>query len=111
MVHRRCNMKSLTIHGLEPELYERLKEKACQQGLSLNKTIKNLLETSLGIRKSENENHREDFIEFLGVWTEADKKEFDAALKFGKPLAHNQAFFKAKAMEAPITPKPRALPF
>ena len=49
-------MKSITIHGLDGKLYERIKEKAKRQGLSLNRTIKNLLEKSLGIK-----NHNQHF--------------------------------------------------
>lgn len=33
-------MKSITIHGLEDHLSERIREEVRQQGLSLNKTIK-----------------------------------------------------------------------
>ena len=73
-------MKSITIHGLDALLYERIKEKAKSQGLSLNKTIKNLLEKSLGIGTSKND-HREDFIEFFGAWSEGDAKEFDVSIQ------------------------------
>jgi hypothetical protein len=74
-------MKSITIHGLDGKLYERIKEKAKRQGLSLNKTIKNLLEKSLGIKNHDGTNHREDFIEFCGVWTEAESKEFAGVIE------------------------------
>jgi hypothetical protein len=73
-------MKSITIHGLDAKLYERIKEKARRQGLSLNKTIKNLLAMSLGLREPGEGNHREDFTEFFGVWTEEDVKEFNYAV-------------------------------
>ena len=74
-------MKSITLHGLDSKLYERIKEKAKRQGLSLNKTIKNLLEKSLGIKNHNRTDHREDFIEFCGVWTEAEAKEFAGAIE------------------------------
>ena len=74
-------MKSITLHGLDNKLYERIKEKAQRQGLSLNKTIKNLLEISLGIKNHDGTDHREDFIEFCGVWTEAEAKEFAADIE------------------------------
>ena len=74
-------MKSITIHGLDGKLYEQIKEKAKRQGLSLNKTIKNLLEKSLGIKSHNGTDHREDFIEFCGVWTESEAKEFAGAIE------------------------------
>jgi hypothetical protein len=74
-------MKSITLHGLDNKLYERIKEKAQRQGLSLNKTIKNLLEKSLGIKNHDGADHREDFIEFCGVWTEAEAKEFAGVIE------------------------------
>ncbi|MBN1869546.1 MAG: adenylate/guanylate cyclase domain-containing protein [Candidatus Omnitrophica bacterium] len=40
---------------------------------------------------------------FKEVWTKV-KKEFEAGIKFGKPLFEGQEFFKAKDMEAPIEP-------
>jgi hypothetical protein len=74
-------MKSITIHGLDAKLYERIKDKAKRQGLSLNKTIKNLLEKSLGIRHHDGTDHREDFVEFSGVWTETEAKGFARAIE------------------------------
>lgn len=41
-------MKSITIHGLEDPLNTLIREKARQEGLSLNKTIKLLLLTLSG---------------------------------------------------------------
>lgn len=74
-------MKSITLHGLDGKLYERIKEKAKRQGLSLNKTIKNLLEKSLGIKNHDGNDHREDFLEFFGVWTETEAQEFAGAIR------------------------------
>lgn len=73
-------MKSITIHGLDAELYERIKEKAKRQGLSLNKTIKSLLEKSLGINRAPGGDHREDFLEFFGAWTEEEAMEFEQSI-------------------------------
>jgi hypothetical protein len=78
-------MKSITIHGLDDNLDKQIREIAQKQRMSLNKTIKKLLEKSLGINQKENVDHREDFMEFFGVWTEEDLKEFNRnAGDFGK---------------------------
>jgi hypothetical protein len=44
--------------------------------LSVNQTIKKILESSLGVKPRQVENRRVDFEEFLGIWTEADLAEF-----------------------------------
>lgn len=85
MVHKNeqegVNMKSITIHGLSDELDQLIREKANKQNTSLNKTIKQLLEDSLGINKEKRTDHRKDFKDLCGVWTRQDVKEFEAATR------------------------------
>jgi len=69
-------MKSITIHGLEDPLDSMIREKAKNQGLSLNKTIKKLLEEALGIKKRSTLEHKKDFLDLFGTWTAEDLKEF-----------------------------------
>ncbi len=73
-------MKSITIHGLDESLYKRIRERAARSGLSLNKTIKKLLEKSLGINRGKRETHREDFLDFFGTWSEEDLAEFNKSV-------------------------------
>lgn len=72
-------MSSITIHNLDSGLDALIHREAESWGLSLNKTIKRLLEKSLGI------NHKlrpkSDFSEFFGVWTKKEADEFDKAVK------------------------------
>ena len=70
-------MKSITIHGLEDPLDARIREKASQQGLSLNKTIKKLLNESLGLEPSQPRDYRETFAELCGVWTRKEAADFN----------------------------------
>jgi hypothetical protein len=70
-------MKSMTIHGIDAQLAELIKSKAESEGLSINKTIKKLLETSLGIKPRPPQKNLDDFKEFCGIWTEAELKEFE----------------------------------
>jgi hypothetical protein len=81
MVHRRLSMKSITIHGLDTQLYERIKEKADHQGLSLNKTIKALLSKSLGIKENPINARKKDFMEFFGAWDKNDADAFAKAIE------------------------------
>ncbi|MDA8139159.1 MAG: hypothetical protein M0036_10960 [Desulfobacteraceae bacterium] len=69
-------MKSMTIHGIEKHLADMIKARAESEGLSINKTIKKLLETSLGIKPPQNKKHLNDFKEFCGVWTADELNEF-----------------------------------
>ena len=74
-------MKSITIHGLDGPLDTLIREKARRQQLSLNKTIKLLLEESLGLTDRGCKNHRDEFIDLCGVWTTEDKRNFIATNK------------------------------
>jgi hypothetical protein len=74
-------MKSITIHGVDDPLAELIKSRAREEGLSVNKTVKKLLEESLGVRPSSTERNRNTFVEFCGTWSESELKEFDAGTK------------------------------
>ncbi|MCX6579530.1 MAG: hypothetical protein NT166_05040 [Candidatus Aminicenantes bacterium] len=70
-------MKSITIYGLDDMLDKQIRERAKSQRLSLNKTIKKLLEKSLGITQGIKRGRQEDFMEFFGVWSDDDLREFN----------------------------------
>jgi|Deesub1362B_J571_1020462.scaffolds.fasta_scaffold01459_4 hypothetical protein len=69
-------MKSITIHGLDGPLDKRIREKARQMGLSLNKTIKKLLAESVGLQEPEPRDHREEFLDLFGIWTKEEAEDF-----------------------------------
>jgi hypothetical protein len=69
-------MKSITIHGVDSPLAEMIKSKAQSEGLSINQTIKKILECSLGVKPRQAGSKRGDFEEFCGIWKEADLAEF-----------------------------------
>ena len=71
-------MKSITIHGLEDDLDEKIRNKAGQEGLSLNKTIKLLVREALGV-SDRPPDHRRDFQDLFGIWSQADIEAFDRA--------------------------------
>jgi hypothetical protein len=70
-------MKSMTIHGIDKQLAELIKSKAESEGQSMNKTMKKLLETSLGIKPAPEKKNLDDFKEFSGLWSQADLDEFE----------------------------------
>ena len=74
-------MKSITIHGIDDPLAELLKSKAQTEGLSINKTVKKLLEESLGVRPRPKSINRGDFEEFCGIWSDSELAEFEESIK------------------------------
>jgi len=66
---------AFTIHGIDQELDKRLTERARQERISKNRLVKTLLARAMGLVPSDREN--EDYREFLGVWSQADKDSFD----------------------------------
>ena len=72
-------MSSLTIHGLDPDVEKRIRGKARKERKSLNQTVKELLAKSVGMRASSPADDRADFVEFAGIWSERDLREFEAA--------------------------------
>ncbi len=70
-------MKSITIHGIDDPLAELIKSKAQSEGLSINKTVKKLLEESLGVKPRNIGKNRSDFEEFFGIWSESERIEFE----------------------------------
>jgi hypothetical protein len=70
-------MKSITIHGVDGPLAELIKAKAQLEGLSINKTIKKVLEEAFGIKPRPQGANRTEFEEFYGLWSEAELAEFE----------------------------------
>lgn len=73
-------LKSITIHGMDDQVYFLVKQKAQELGFSLNKTLKSLISSSLGIQKQTTD-HRKDFLEFYNCWNEQDETEFADSVK------------------------------
>ncbi len=74
-------MKSITIHGLDDGLDRCIREKAREKGLSINKTLKEILALSFGLSDSLGHDHREEFIDLCGVWSVDDVSEFKKNLQ------------------------------
>ena len=70
-------MKSITIHDIDEQLATLIRSKAESEGLSINKTVKKLLEVSLRVKPQIDKKNLNDFKEFCGVWTQLDLDEFE----------------------------------
>jgi hypothetical protein len=72
-------MKAITIHGIEDPVWVLLKERAKEQGASVNATVKAILEQALGVKRVPQQPHRHDFEEFCGIWGQQEYDQFREA--------------------------------
>lgn len=70
-------MKSITLHKIDGPLAKLIKSKARANGLSINKTVQQILEESLGVKPKPDGAFRNDFKEFCGIWSDIDLAEFN----------------------------------
>ena len=68
-------MKAVTIRGVEPEVAEKLKLTAAQQGKSVNQLTLEIIKESLGLKKEKKFTVKHnDLDELFGSWDEAEFK-------------------------------------
>jgi len=73
--HRRDVMKSITIHGIDPDLESKISEKSAEYGLSQNRTVKKLLQKTL--QPDQKASRRAMFSDLFGKWSSAEKSAFE----------------------------------
>ena len=74
-------MSTLTVHALDPVTEKRIRVKARMEKKSINKTLKELLSGAVGVSPSPRlEDHRAEFQEFSGIWSEKELYEFNQAI-------------------------------
>jgi predicted HicB family RNase H-like nuclease len=73
-------MKSITVHGIDKVTEKLINERAKSAGTSVNKIVKELLAKALGLDKDRID-HREEFMDLFGAWTEEEEKEFLEAVR------------------------------
>ncbi len=75
-------MNAITLRNIPLELQETIRQRASEEGLSLNKTILRMLEESLGLRQrgGRRRSIHHDLDHLAGTWTEEEADAFDAAL-------------------------------
>jgi len=70
-------MKTFTIHGVEKPLADLIKAKAQSDGLSINKTIKKVLEEYFGVKPQPERINPGDSKMLCGLWSKDDLNEFE----------------------------------
>jgi plasmid stability protein len=73
------SMKSLTIHNIDNSLLSLLREKAKREDKSINQTVKEIMELSVGIKSQKSVTCNAEFKDLCGVWSENDVREFENA--------------------------------
>jgi hypothetical protein len=71
-------MKSITLHGIDTDLDQKISVKSKEYGLSQNKTVKLILQKTL--QSDPGSNKRDDFSDLFGKWTEKEKCDFEARI-------------------------------
>ena len=69
-------MSTMTIRGLDDLTIKALKEKAKQEGMSVNSTLVKLLQEELGLKKKKRTVVYNDLDYLAGTWSDKDFKEF-----------------------------------
>lgn len=67
-------MSSITVHNLDKEMDQLIRELAAGKKQSLNKTIKFLLRDALNLSPNKK---KSDFSNLCGVWSKEEMEEFD----------------------------------
>jgi len=68
-------MKSISVHGIDKEIEQKIGERAKSEGKSVNRIVKELIAKALGMGEKPPDN-RAMFEDLSGVWTEAQEREF-----------------------------------
>lgn len=69
-------MSTMTIRGLDDLTIRALKEKAKQEGMSVNLTLVKLLQEELGLKKKKRTVVYNDLDYLAGTWSDKDFREF-----------------------------------
>ena len=72
-------MKSITIHGVDDDLVQKIDRKSNEHGTSRNRTIKSLLEKSLSDPVKTDREH--EFSDLFGKWSQDETARFDSAVR------------------------------
>ena len=74
-------MKSITIHKLDETLARVLEERARREGLSINRLVKKLLRSALGLEKEPEPDHKADFLDLFGTWSDREATDFQKRIE------------------------------
>jgi len=76
-----ANLSTMTIRGLDDLTIKALKEKAKQEGTSVNAALVKLLQEEMGLKKKKRTVIYNDLDHLAGTWSDKDYKEFQKRIK------------------------------
>jgi hypothetical protein len=71
----------MSVHGLDDNIVALIKARARNDGVSVNREVKQLLYRALGVKPPDTMARREQFEEFCGAWSEEEYDSFTSATK------------------------------
>ena len=74
-------MGAITIRGLDEMTIKTLKEKAKQEGISVNSLVWRIIKEGLGLKKKPRNIIHTDLDNLAGTWTEKDYSEFQKKIE------------------------------
>lgn len=74
-------MSTMTIRGFDDQTIKALREKAKQEGMSVNAAIVKLVQEELGLKKKKRIVVYNDLDHLAGTWDEKEYKEFQKRIK------------------------------
>ena len=81
MMHSKTNMKAITLRNIPPELARKIRLRAVQKRISLNKAVLSLLEEQTGLRAAKSRVQLyHDLDALAGSWTREEAAAFDRSL-------------------------------
>ena len=73
-------MKAITLRNVPPNLGRRIERRAKEKGLSMNRTVIQILEDALGTSNKRAAQLHHDLDHLAGSWSEVEAREFDEDL-------------------------------
>ena len=74
-------MSTMTIRGFDDQTIKALREKAKQEGMSVNAAIVKLVQEELGLKKKKRIVVYNDLDHLAGTWNDKEYKEFQRRIK------------------------------
>ena len=83
-------MKAVTIRGIEPEVSDKLKLAAAEQGKSVNQLTIEIIKQSLGLKKEKKYSREyDDLDDLFGRWSEDEFKEISSKIAKERQIDQN----------------------
>jgi len=80
-------MKAVTIRGVEPEVAEKLKSTAAQEGKSINQLTLDFIKAGLGLKKTKKYSREYDDLDHLfGRWRDDEYKDIQGKIDQGRRI-------------------------